>query len=353
MPYALALMLTDGFSMMDRPAGLYQSAEASSATAVKAPPSTEARSPTRKLRWLKKSARAGDASTARASPNVRKVLMAAAFWHGPARPARGFLHAAVRSGYHAGMRSRPQVNRVAEILKKAGLVDELQLRSAMARLEQWGGRLTGVLADMGMVDGEQVAETLAKALKLPTAHLGMVPKDGGALARIDATYCTEHGIFPVSLKDRVFTLAMADPTEIDVIDHVAAKAGARVSVVVASEAEISAAIARHYYGQATRKGDNLARRAFTSEVPAMGGLELDASSPPPPSSKTEGPPVLRRTPSANTMLDEMFDEAAEKATEGGFTEAELQRLESARVNQEKASAILRALEALLAEKGYR
>lgn len=33
--------------------------------------------------------------------------------------------------------------------------------------------------------------------------------------------------------------------------------------------------------------------------------------------------------------------------------AQLQRLKTARLNQEKASAILRALEALLAEKGYR
>jgi hypothetical protein len=252
------------------------------------------------------------------------------------------------------MAHRPNVNRLAGILKKAGLVDELQLRSALGRLEQWGGRLTSVLCDMGMVDGEEVAQTLSKALRLPIVHLGMVPKDGAALARLDATYCTEHGIFPVSLRDRVLTLAMADPTEIDVVDYVAAKVGARVQVVVASEAEISAAIARHYLGQAPRKGDNLARRAFTSEVPTMGGLELDTTEPPPPTQEPpRGAPAPKRAPSANTMLDEMFDEAGDKAGASGFTEAEHARLEAARVNQEKTSAILRALEALLAEKGYR
>lgn len=251
------------------------------------------------------------------------------------------------------MALKPNAARVGEILRKAGLVDELQLRSAMARLEQWGGRLTGVLADMGMVDGDQVAEALGRALRLPTAHLGMAPKDGGALARVDATYCSEHGVFPVSLKDRVFTLAMADPTEIDVVDHLAAKVGARVAVVVASEAEISAAIARHYHGAASPVGNNLARRAFTSEVPSVGGadLELDDSAPPPRESAPPGPGG--RNPSANTMLDEMFDEADEQQASGGFTEAELTRLETARVNQEKAAAILRALEALLADKGYR
>ncbi|MEW6430043.1 MAG: hypothetical protein AB1730_00935 [Myxococcota bacterium] len=250
------------------------------------------------------------------------------------------------------MALRPNAARVGEILKKAGLVDELQLRSALARLEQWGGRLTSVLADMGFVDGDEVAAALGQALRLPTTHLGMVSRDGAALSRVDEAYCTEHGVFPISLKDRVLTLAMADPTEIDVIDHLAAKVGARVSVVVASEGEISAAIARHYRGQAVPVGNNLARRAFTSEVPSGGGMDLELDDAPPPA-RTEAPRPIGKNPSANTMLDEMFEEAGSRAEQGGFSEAELQRLETARVNQEKASVILRALEALLSEKGYR
>lgn len=250
------------------------------------------------------------------------------------------------------MALKPNAARVGEIIKKAGLIDDLQLRSALARLEQWGGRLTSVLADMGIVDGDEVANALAQALRLPTGHLGMLARDGAALSRVDPGYCTQHGIFPISLKDRVLTLAMADPTEIDVVDHLAAKVGARVSVVVASEAEISAAISKHYLGQAMPVGNNLARRAFTSEVPSVGGMDLELDDAPPPA-RVDEPAPIAKNPSANTMLDEMFDEAEGQAEQGGFTEAELQRLETARVNQEKASAILRALEALLAEKGYR
>jgi hypothetical protein len=250
------------------------------------------------------------------------------------------------------MAIKPNAARVGEILKKAGLIDDLQLRSALGRLEQWGGRLTSVLADMGFVDGEEVANALARALRLPTVHLGMVPRDGAALARVDPAYCTQHGVFPVSLKDRVLTLAMADPTEIDVVDYLAAKVGARVSVAVASEAEIAAAIAKHYFGKAAPMGNNLARRAVTSSMPPFGDMELELDDAPPPP-RDETPASSSRNPSANTMLDEMFDGAGAQAGQGGFTEAELQRLETVRVNQEKAGIILRALEALLAEKGYR
>ena len=36
----------------------------------------------------------------------------------------------------------PSRSRVADILLKAKVIDELQLRSARAQHEQWGGRLT-------------------------------------------------------------------------------------------------------------------------------------------------------------------------------------------------------------------
>lgn len=244
------------------------------------------------------------------------------------------------------MPGRSTSSRIGDILVKAGLIDDLQLRAALGRVEQWGGRLTGALADMGIVDEDEMAQALSDALRLPLTHLGQTPRDGAALARVSEEACVEHGVFPVSLKARVLTLAMADPTDLGAIDLLAARAGVRVSVVVATEREVTAAIARHYRGEAARApAPNLARRAVTAEVPAP-GPELLLDDAPPPAPK-------RGNPSANTMLDEMFDDADEAAPAGGFTEAELERLEAARLNQEKTTAILRALEALLAEKGLR
>lgn len=247
------------------------------------------------------------------------------------------------------MALKPNVAKMRDLLLKARVVDELQMRSALARLDQWGGRLPKVIADMGFVDEQAVTETLSKALKIPVQQLGMVQRDGAALSRLDPDYCEEHAVFPISLRDRTLTLAMADPTEIDVVDLVASKVNARVSVVLASETQIRNAIAKHYRGQAVKAGDNLARRAFTSEVPSQrsgeASFELDDAAPPPPGA----PPP--RNASANTMLDEMFgDEGA--AAPAGFTQEELTRLDAARLNQQKTAAILRALQELLAEKGF-
>lgn len=258
------------------------------------------------------------------------------------------------------MASSRSVSRLRDIVLKAQLVDELQLRSAMARMDQWGGRLPAVLVEMGFVDEEQLTEAIGKVLKMPVTHLGALMKDPAALARIDVGFCEQHMVFPVQFKDRSLSLAITDPTELGVIDAASAKAGARVVPLLASETEISTAIARHYKGQHVEPKSYSMRKAVTHEVPAADGgnlpeavFSLDLREPPKPGSARApaSTGVMGRAPSANTLLDEILDEG----TPGheGFTEAELVRLDACRLNQEKASTIIRALGELLAEKGYR
>ena len=252
------------------------------------------------------------------------------------------------------MALRSNVARLKDLLLKARVVDEFQMRAAMGHLEQWGGRLTGAIVDMGFVDDETMMNAVAKAMRLPTIHLGMVPKDGALLNRIDATFCEEHGIFPVSLKDRVATIAMSDPTELDTVDTLQSMLGARVQIVVASENEVKAAIARHYRGQAgaATRDKNRARDAHISATSGS-VFELDMTAPPTPGAAQEGlqQQWLKKPPSANTMLDEFLDGPADEKPDG-FSPEELKRIESARDNQVKAAAILTALQSLLHDKGY-
>ena len=252
------------------------------------------------------------------------------------------------------MALRPNVAKLKTLLMKAGVIDEFQARAAMGRLEQWGGRLSGVVVDMGFCDDEKMMTVLSKALGLPAIHLGMVPKDAQLLAKIDVDFCQEHGIFPVSLQNRVATIAMSDPTELDTVDALAARLGARVQIAVASENEIRAAINKHYRGQsvpATRRQDNRARdehiNATSGEV-----FELDMTRTPKEEARAAPSQAwMNKPPSANTMLDEFLDEGPAEGSDG-FTPEELARIDAALENQAKAAAILRALQALLTEKGF-
>lgn len=250
------------------------------------------------------------------------------------------------------MALRTNVAKLKDLLLKAKVVDEFQMRAGMGRLEQWGGRLTGVLVEMGFCDDETMVNALSQMLRVPVAHLGMVPKDQSLLAKVDVTFCEEHGVFPVSLQNRVATIAMSDPTELDTVDLLSSRLNARVQVVVAAESEIKIAIAKHYRGvapPATRKKDNRARDAHIESTKGQ-VFELDTSAPPQPGEEPSASRAwMNKAPSANTLLDEFFEEAPK--TEG-FSAEELKRVQAAVENQKKTTAILTALQSLLAEKGY-
>jgi Type II secretion system (T2SS), protein E, N-terminal domain len=236
------------------------------------------------------------------------------------------------------------VTKMRDLLLRARVVDELQMRAALARLEQWGGLLPTVLADLGMVDEEQVTQTIATALRMPTQLLGNVTRDAQALARLDASFCEQKAIFPLALNSRTNTFTMA------VVDLVASKVNARVQVVVASESQIRSAIAKHYRGHgasAAPTNPSHARRP-TSELRA-GPVEIELDLAPPPAVAGPMATMLRAPPSANTLLDEML---GEDERERGFSEEELARLGSLRLTQQKTQTIIRALLELLREKGY-
>lgn len=243
----------------------------------------------------------------------------------------------------------PGIAKVRDLLLNAGLVDEYQMRAALGRLEQWGGRLPKVLADMGMLTEETSAQVLAGALRMPMQGLGTVVRDGAALSRLDMHFCEEHAVFPISLNTRThtLTLAMADPTELDVVDLVAARVNARVSVVVATESQILAAIGRHYRGEEPAMTQRRVSREVSVEPM---GLELDDSAPAPMPTRSGGlSPAMKATPSANTLLDEMMGEGDK---ERGYTQEELARIGNLRLTHERTSLMLRALQELLREKGF-
>jgi hypothetical protein len=254
------------------------------------------------------------------------------------------------------MATTRSVSRLRDIVLKAGLVDELQMRSALAHLDKWGGRLPAVLVELGFVDEDELVQAIATSLKMSVTHLGAIVKDPAALARVDVTFCETNMVFPVLYKGRSLTLAMTDPTELGIIDAVSAKANARVTPLLASEAEISAAIARHYKGLHAEPKSSAMRKRVTHEVPERSASHLfegvfsPDSKEPLNHAKPVPTGVMAHAPGANTLLDEMMEDE-QIPTGDEFTEAELVRLDACRLNQEKASTIMQALSELLAEKG--
>ena len=258
-------------------------------------------------------------------------------------------------------------NRIGEILVKARVIDEMQLRSALAQHDQWGGRLTRIISDMGLASEDTLAQAISQGMGMQRVQLGNLTKDVGAMAKLDVAFAEQKGVFPVSLRDngKTLMLAMADPTDLQTIDQVAARSRTRVIPVVAGDREIDHAILRHYRNQepvvSTRApGDQNTRRSpsvpgETNEfkIVDMSGKtvvkHIADIAPKMAQQAAAAAPGRAAGGTASDLLDQILSGSPNPAEV--FSPEEMQRLQAVQVNQEKSSKILRALLELLLEKG--
>jgi Type II secretion system (T2SS), protein E, N-terminal domain len=246
-----------------------------------------------------------------------------------------------------------RTSRIGEVLVKARVIDELQLRSAIAQHDAWGGRLAHVISEMGLAEEERIVDTIARALRVQRVRLGNLPKDPGALSKLDVTFAESTGVFPVQLREngKVLLLAMADPSDLETLDEVSRRSRARVLPYIAGEREIRNAIARHYRGQEPNasagrsRSSEVAPDAEEFKIVDMSGntvVKAIADIVPPAEVRSGAPS------SASDLLDEILSGSPPESV---FTEEELQRLHTVQVNQEKSAKIVRAVMELLLEKG--
>lgn len=265
--------------------------------------------------------------------------------------------------------ANPRATRIGELLVKAKLLDQLQLRAALAQHDAWGGRLATVVTEMGLASEDKIVEALASALGVQRIRLGNIQKDPAALAKLEVKFAEQHGVFPVQLRDngKVLLLAMSDPTDLDTADEVNRRARARVVTYIAGEREIRTAIARHYRGMdaglapertptheletaGDDEGDDFKIVDMSGKTVMKKLADIDPELAKQEQSARSAPPVAA-VGSAADMLDDILGGGGAQAVDA-LSPEDLQRLHTVQVNQEKSAKIIRAVGELLAEKGY-
>ena len=145
-----------------------------------------------------------------------------------------------------------QRRRLGEILVDAGVIDEFQLRSALADQQRWGARLGTTLVKLGFVTEEIMAKALSSQLKIPNVNLRTTEIAPEVLQTVSAEKAEKHGIIPVMLKEegnrKVLYLAMSDPANLGVVDELQFATGHMVKPVIAMDSQLQDAIRRYYHG---------------------------------------------------------------------------------------------------------
>jgi type IV pilus assembly protein PilB len=137
--------------------------------------------------------------------------------------------------------------RLGELLTKASLITQDQLKEALRVQKETGGKLGETLIKLKFVSEEDITECLSQQFGVPSINLQHFEIDASVIKLIPGDVARKYNILPVNKTGATITIAMADPTNVFAMDDIKFMTGYNVEPVVASELGIKAAI-DNYYG---------------------------------------------------------------------------------------------------------
>ncbi len=138
------------------------------------------------------------------------------------------------------------VDRLGDLLLQDGLLSREQLQAALAEQRSSGERLGYVLVKQGLVDEVAVTKALARQLRMPAVDLSRFEPDAKLLRLIPGEVARKHCALPLRRDGRNLTVAMADPTDIGLLQDLKFITRYDVFPVIAGEHSLRTLIDKHY-----------------------------------------------------------------------------------------------------------
>lgn len=142
--------------------------------------------------------------------------------------------------------------RLIEHLRQNGFIDEIQLRSAMARQQQFGGDILDLLIRLKMLSERECARGIATFYHYPLVDLNQTTPQDEALGLLDGEYARKHNILPVyiDMESRMVDVAVFDPARsLDALDFVRRRAGLEPRPHITPPTALLQAINYFYFGE--------------------------------------------------------------------------------------------------------
>jgi hypothetical protein len=139
--------------------------------------------------------------------------------------------------------------KLGELLLKANVLQEGQLKAALAEQQKWGGKLGDILVRMSLLSEDLLIRALSKQLGIQAANLNALQSVSPAVkAKVPLQVARDLGVLPLQLREDGKTLvaAMAEPQNLQHLDTLRAVAGCRILPQLAGRAALARALARIY-----------------------------------------------------------------------------------------------------------
>ncbi|HEY5086817.1 MAG TPA: ATPase, T2SS/T4P/T4SS family [Gemmatimonadaceae bacterium] len=136
--------------------------------------------------------------------------------------------------------------RIGELLVSEGLITRDQLAHALQEQRANGGRIGYTLVKLGLIDELTLTRLLARQYKIPAVDLTKSDIDPALVRLVPAEIAIQHLVLPLKREGRVLYVAMADPTNIRVIDDLKFRTRSDIYPVIAGEYTLRTMIERVY-----------------------------------------------------------------------------------------------------------
>ncbi len=137
--------------------------------------------------------------------------------------------------------------RIGEILIEKGLLTEEQLESALEESKLTGKVIGKVLVGLRLITETQLLKTLGEQLGLTFYDdLSNLEIEEVVIKAVPMKFVWHYKIMPIRLAENILTIAVSDPMAIWFMEDLKLHLGFNIERVLATDAEIMAAIRKHY-----------------------------------------------------------------------------------------------------------
>lgn len=170
--------------------------------------------------------------------------------------------------------AKTSVQSLGEVLIRQGKITREQLEKALELQRKDRRSLRQILLDLELVKDEQLGEALSIQLDLPFVRLSEYLVDPTVVSMIPEEKARRCRAVPLFKVESTLTVAMADPSNLQMIDDLRFLTGCQINPVIATETDIFQAITQHFGPATTRPEpksptEAVPLPAFLAESPSL------------------------------------------------------------------------------------
>ncbi|HEY0019431.1 MAG TPA: type IV-A pilus assembly ATPase PilB [Longimicrobium sp.] len=168
-------------------------------------------------------------------------------------------------------------DRIGEQLIHEGLVTREQLSKALDDARSNGTRVGFSLVKLGFMGEQDLVRALARQHRIPAVDLERVKLDPKILRLLPNEIAIKHQVLPLRRVGRTLTVAMANPTDLGVLDDLKFVTRLDIEPVIAGDFSLRRIIEKEYEGGADDKINDLLKQIEQEEVELVDDTEEEMS----------------------------------------------------------------------------